>query len=86
MEALILLNTIPGKELDVLERIASVPGVKVAFMVYGTYDIAVWVTASSMQKLKQLVSDYIRRMEGVLSTTTLVVAEKKVVESQPYNG
>ncbi len=77
VEAIILINTVPGRELELLERIAGLPGVKSAYMVYGTHDLVALVHAASNDRLKKLVSEYLRRMEGVLSTTTLVVAAKK---------
>lgn len=77
MEALILVNTVPGRELEIMEKMARLPGVRLVFMLYGAHDLAVLVEAQSIERLKTLVSDYLRRVEGVLTTTTLVVAAKE---------
>ena len=49
------------------------PAVKEAYIVYGVYDIVAKVEAENMEKLKEIVSWNIRRLEKVRSTLTMLV-------------
>ena len=71
--AFILINTETDAMEDVLKALKDVKEVKEAYSVYGVYDIIAQVAAESMDKLKDVVSYKIRRLEGVKSTLTMVV-------------
>jgi len=59
----------------VLKALAKVEGVKEAYSLYGVYDVIVKVEADSMDKINDLVSYKIRRVDGVNSTLTMIVIE-----------
>ena len=73
--AFVLINTEIGSEADVLETLKKVEGVAEAFAVYGVYDIISRVKADTMDKLKEIVTWRIRRLDKVRSTLTMIVVE-----------
>ena len=73
--AFVLVNTEIGSEADVLKDLKKVGGVNEAFALYGVYDIVARVRADTMGRLKQIITRYIRRLEKVSSTVTLLVSE-----------
>ena len=73
--AFILINSELGKEEDVLKELRSIENVKEVHFVYGVYDIIAKVEAESMEKLKEIVTFKIRRLNDVRSTLTMTVAE-----------
>ncbi|MDT7877142.1 MAG: Lrp/AsnC ligand binding domain-containing protein [Candidatus Caldarchaeales archaeon] len=71
--AFVLINTEIGAEEEVLQQLKQMPSIKEAYLVYGVYDIVAKVEAESMDKLKEIVSWNIRRLEKVRSTLTMLV-------------
>lgn len=71
--AFVLINTEIGSEEEILEELKKIPNVKEAYVVYGVYDIVVKVEAENMDKLKEVVSWRIRRLDKVRSTLTMLV-------------
>ncbi len=75
--AFVLINTEIGSEADVLKDLKKVEGVAEAFAVYGVYDIIARVQAETMDKLKEIVTWRIRRLDKVRSTLTMIVVEEQ---------
>jgi DNA-binding Lrp family transcriptional regulator len=73
--AFVLINTEIGAEEEVLAELRKVNEVKEAYMVYGVYDIIARIQADTMEKLKEIVSWKIRRLDKVRSTLTMLVIE-----------
>jgi DNA-binding Lrp family transcriptional regulator len=73
--AFVLINTELGSETDVLNDIKKVDGVNEVFAVYGTYDIVAKVKAETMEKLKEIVTVRIRKVNNVRATLTLMSSE-----------
>jgi DNA-binding Lrp family transcriptional regulator len=76
--AIVLVNTEIGFENDVLKEIKKVECVAEASAVYGIYDIVARVKADTMDKLKEIVTFRIRRLDKVRSTLTMIVIEEKI--------
>jgi DNA-binding Lrp family transcriptional regulator len=74
--AYVLVNTEIGSEGDVLTAVKKVDGVQEAYTVYGVYDIVAKIGAESMDKLKEIVTWNIRRLDKVRSTLTMIVIEE----------
>ncbi len=74
--AFVLVNTEIGSENEVLASLKKVDGVKEAHAVYGVYDIVAKIGADSMDKLKEIVTWHIRRLDKVRSTLTMIVIEE----------
>lgn len=73
--AFVLINAEIGSEDELLKELKKVPNVKEAHTVYGVYDIVVKVEAETMEKLKELVTWKVRRLDKVRSTLTMIVME-----------
>jgi DNA-binding Lrp family transcriptional regulator len=74
--AFVLINTEIGSEADVLKDLKKVEGVEEAHAVYGVYDIIARVRADTMDKLKDIVTWKVRRLDKVRSTLTMIVVEE----------
>ena len=74
--AFVLINTEIGAESEVLKQLRGIEGVEEAHAVYGVYDIVAKVRAETMDKLKEIVTWNIRRLDKVRSTLTMVVIEE----------
>ncbi len=75
--AFVLINTEPANEETVLKAVSEIEGVIEAYILYGVYDVLAKVQTDSMERLKEAVIWQIRRIKGVVSTLTLIVAEGK---------
>jgi len=74
--AFVLINTEIGTLEEVLAAIRKINGVEEAYSVYGVYDIIAKIKAESMDKLKEIVTWHIRRLNRVRSTLTMIVIEE----------
>lgn len=70
--AFVLINAEIGAENEVLQALKKISNVKEAYMVYGVYDIVAKVEADTMDKLKDIVTWQIRRLDKVRSTLTMI--------------
>jgi DNA-binding Lrp family transcriptional regulator len=76
--AFVLINTEIGSEIDVAKELKKLEGVEEVFPVYGVYDVVARVKAESMDKLKEIVTWRIRRLDKVRSTLTMIVIEESI--------
>lgn len=76
VSALVLVNTNLGDENKVLENIKSVEGVETANSVWGVYDLMVTVKTDSIDKLKEISTNKLRKVNGVTSMLTLILEEE----------
>jgi len=60
---------------SVLEALKKIDAVKEADMLYGVYDVIAKVEAETMDKLKEIVTWQVRRLDKVQSTQTMMVIE-----------
>ena len=74
-QAFVLINSEIGAEDELLKELKGIENVKEAYSVYGVYDIVVKVEAETMDKLKEIVTWKIRRLDKVRSTLTMIVME-----------
>jgi len=74
--AFVLINTEIGSESEVLGSLRKIDAVVEAYMVYGVYDVVAKVKADTMDKLKEIVTWHVRRLEKVRSTLTMIVIEE----------
>jgi len=73
--AFVLINAEIGSEDEVVTELRKIGNVKESYVVYGVYDIVAKVEADSMDKLKEIVTWKIRRLDKVRSTLTMIVVE-----------
>jgi DNA-binding Lrp family transcriptional regulator len=75
--AFVCITTEPASMAEVLKEVKAVEGVEEAEMVYGIYDIVAKVKGETMDKLKQIITEHIRRIDRVRTTLTMMVVESK---------
>jgi len=73
--AFVLINAEIGSEDEVLKELRAMEQVKEAYVVYGVYDIVAKVESETMDKLKEIVTWKVRRLNKVRSTLTMIVVE-----------
>jgi len=73
--AFVLINAEIGSEDEVVGELRKISNVKESYVVYGVYDLVAKVEADSMDKLKEIVTWKIRRLDKVRSTLTMIVVE-----------
>ena len=73
--AYILLCCDLGSENEVLEAIRQIAEVEEVNRVFGVYDIIVRLSSDNMDKLKEIITMQIRKMEKVRSVLTIIKSE-----------
>ena len=73
--AFVFINAEVGSEEEALNSLKGVEGVEEACLVYGVHDIVAKVKAESLDKLKDIVTGHIRRLNKVRLTQTVIVVE-----------
>lgn len=63
---------------DVMMKLKTMPEVVDVYRVQGMYDIIAKVELDSEEELKELVSEHIRKVEGITGTVTIMIAQGKV--------
>ncbi len=72
MRAYVLINTELGQEAQVVSELNEVEGITGISSLYGIYDVIAQVEADSMEKVKEIVFNKIRRLDNVKTTITLI--------------
>lgn len=75
--AFVLINCLPGKTKEVLNKISQIPNVQYAEMVLGPYDIIAIIQASEIETIAAIIDEKIRTTDGVDETITCVAIGKE---------
>ena len=70
--ALVLLSVEHDKTNAVAEKITAIPGVTEVYSVAGRYDLAVIIRVKENDQLASVVTDQIRKVEGIERSETLI--------------
>ena len=70
--ALVLLGVEREKINTVAETIAGIQGVTEVYSVAGRYDLAAIIRVKENDQLAQVVTDRIRKVDGILQSETLI--------------
>lgn len=73
--AYVLLNCDLGSESEIIKKIRQVPEVIEVSGVFGVYDIIVRISSDDMDKLREIITWNIRKIDKVRSTLTMIVIE-----------
>ena len=73
--AYVLINCDLGSEDDIIKELKKIPEVVEVSGVFGVYDIIVRIRSESMDKLREVVTWNVRRIDKVRSTLTMMVIE-----------
>ena len=71
--AYVLVKSKIGHEVDVMNDILKIDGVKEVMGTYGVYDIFVKVQFPTRNEIEKIITQKIRKVNNVVSTTTLSV-------------
>ncbi len=71
--AYVLVKSKIGYEVDVMNNILKIDGVKEVMGTYGVYDIFVKVQVPTRSEIEKIITQRIRKVNNVISTTTLSV-------------
>ena len=72
-KAYILLSCDIGKEHDLASQLRLLDEIKSVMITYGDYDIVVEAEATDSEKMDNLITSKIRKLEKIRSTITLRV-------------
>jgi DNA-binding Lrp family transcriptional regulator len=61
---------------DVVDKLKEVPEIVDVYKVQGIYDIIARVNSDTEEKLKELVSERIRRIDKITGTVTVIIAKE----------
>ncbi len=73
--AFVLVNAEIGSESKVVKFLRKLEAVKEAYLTYGVYDVVAKVETETMENLKEIIRDKVRKQDKVLSTITLITVE-----------
>ena len=74
VKAFVFLNIEPGQSPEVLKDLIQVEGVSTCYVVLGIYDVVAVVESSSVEELKAVVQEKIRKIDYVRASMTTIVA------------
>jgi len=70
--ALVLLTVERSKVNTVAEALAGMDGITEVYSVAGRYDLAVVIRVKDNEKMAELVTDHLLKVEGILTSETLM--------------
>jgi DNA-binding Lrp family transcriptional regulator len=70
--ALVLLRVARGEVNAVAEKLADVEGITEVYSVAGRYDLVAIIRVKENEKLAELVTNHIRKIEGIEKSETLI--------------
>lgn len=78
----ILINSDLGSDVEIIQKIKQILGKESGVQyevqgVYGVYDIIIKITADSMDHLRNIITNSIRKIDKVYSTLTMMVIEEQ---------
>lgn len=79
MKAFVLLNTELGQESKIIEALEGVEEITQIYSLYGIYDLIIEMEAETMDKVKEVVFNKVRRLDNVKSTITLLTYGDPVI-------
>jgi|ECHvirMinimDraft_2_1075157.scaffolds.fasta_scaffold00306_8 transcriptional regulator, AsnC family len=71
LKAYVLLITSIGKEMDVVNEMKKLNGIKDATAVYGEYDVVLEVEGENLDELNKVIGQ-VRRNPHIIRTVTLI--------------
>ena len=73
--AYVLLNSDLGQGSQVESSLNEIAEVKEVYGVYGVYDFIVKIEMETMDELKDIITNKIRRIKNIRSSLTMIVIE-----------
>jgi DNA-binding Lrp family transcriptional regulator len=79
MKAYVLLNAELGQETSIIDALQGVKEIIKIHSLYGIYDLIIEMEADSMDRVKEVVFNNVRRLDHVKSTITLLTYGDPVI-------
>lgn len=76
-KAFVCVSTEPSSIPSVFQKIKAVKGVEDVEMVYGVYDVCFKVEEETVDGLKKIINERIRRMDNVRSTLSTILVNSQ---------
>ena len=74
-EAYVLLKVAPGYERNIVKALQDIPEIEDVDELYGEWDVISKASVAKIEDLDALLSEKIRKIEGVTLTSTMIVAK-----------
>jgi len=75
-QAYILIESIPGKAIELVNIAKGIKGVKVVHLVTGPYDVIAFVEAPDLKSLGELIVKKLQATGSVARTLTCITVEQ----------
>lgn len=72
----VMINCESGSEIVIIDKIREISGVKECVRTEGPYDILAIIESNTVESLKEIIENKIRKIPNVTATTTLVIASR----------
>jgi len=76
-KAYVLMKVTPGYERNIVKELKALPGIEDINELYGEWDIIIKASVVKIEDLDTLLSEKMRKIEGVTLTSTMIVSEYK---------
>ena len=76
-KAYVLLKVTPGYERNIVKELNDLPEIEGINELYGEWDIITKASVERIEDLDALLSEKMRKIEGVTLTSTMIVADYK---------
>jgi DNA-binding Lrp family transcriptional regulator len=76
-KAYVLLKVTPGYERNIVKELNDLPEIEDINELYGEWDIITKASVERIEDLDALLSEKMRKIEGVTLTSTMIVADYK---------
>jgi DNA-binding Lrp family transcriptional regulator len=76
VQAYILFKVNSGMEKEVSKQLAELDEVQEASITYGEYDVIAKVTVKDLHLLEDFLADKIRKVQSVILTSTMIIAQE----------
>lgn len=73
--AFVLINCEFNSEKNITQQLKSIDNVKEVYGTFGAYDILVKIESDHVEKIRETITQKIRKVEKISSTLTLMVVE-----------
>ena len=76
VQAFVLFKVNSGMEKEVSKQLAELEEVQEASITYGEYDVIAKITVKDLHLLEDFLADKIRKVQGVVLTSTMIIAQE----------
>ncbi|RLI54064.1 MAG: hypothetical protein DRO87_10695 [Candidatus Thorarchaeota archaeon] len=78
VKAYILIKAAVGHEENVLREVLNLSVTEEAHKVFGPYDIVAEVRGRDMETLVEIITEKVRRIEGIVDTQSILVIDAEI--------